>query len=177
MGWKYEIVVLGEDGKNVIVHRNVSVAGKTVDILYVKRGYQKACIQLRIGSSYGLEVERWREKARKEGLSDLNGKWQPIPSSIDNPPVSEAELKQINWVHAAQDDKGEWKNQGFNVVKNQKKTIKIEEGVFETVYTETISIRSSSTFSLGRFYWLEPYFNIPDFQKKNSIYGIYIVFF
>ncbi|GAD06167.1 hypothetical protein PORCRE_1889 [Porphyromonas crevioricanis JCM 15906] len=177
MGWKYEIVVLGEDGKNVIVHRNVSVAGKTVDILYVKRGYEEACIELRIGSSYGLEVERWREKARKEGLSDLNGKWQPIPSSIGNPPVSDAELKQINWVHAAQDDKGKWKNQGFNVVENQKKTIKIEEGVFETVYTETISIRSSSTFSLGRFYWLEPYFNIPDFQKKNSIYGIYIVFF
>lgn len=177
MGWKYEIVVLGEDGENTIVHRNVSVAGKTVDILYVKRGYKKAGIQLRVGSSYGLEAERWREKARKEGLSDLNRQWQPIPSSIGKPPVSNAELKQMNWVFAAQDDNGEWANSGFNVVETQKKTIKIEEGIFETVYSSTISISSSSKFSLGRFYWLEPYFKIPDFQKKNSIYGIYIVFF
>ncbi|WP_373723356.1 hypothetical protein, partial [Bacteroides heparinolyticus] len=177
MGWKYEIVVLGEDGENTIVHRNVSVAGKTVDILYVKRGYEKAYVQLRMGSSYGLEAERWREKARKEGLSDLNRQWQPIPSSIGKPPVSNAELKQMNWVFAAQDDNGEWANSGFNVVETQKKTIKIEEGIFETVYSSTISISSSSKFSLGRFYWLEPYFKIPDFQKKNSIYGIYIVFF
>lgn len=36
MSWKYEIVVSGEDGKNAILHRNVSVAGKMVDVLYIK---------------------------------------------------------------------------------------------------------------------------------------------
>lgn len=177
MGWKYEIVVLGEDGKNVIVHRNVSVAGKMVDILYVKRGYERAYIQLRMGSSYGLEAERWREKAQKAGLSDLNRGWQSVSPSVGTPPVSGAQTKQMNWVFAVQDDRGKWKNQGFNAVNNQKKTIKVGEGVFETVYSTTINIRSSSRFSLGRFYWLEPYFKAPDFQKRNNIYGMYVVFF
>lgn len=177
MGWKYEIVVSGEDGKNAILHRNVSVAGKMVDVLYIKRGYDKACVQLRIGSSYGLEAERWREKAKKAGLSDLGQKWQPTPSPIGKPPVSNAELKQINWVCAVQNDNGKWENHGFNTVTSRKKTIEVEEGVFETVYNSAVAVSASSTWSLGRFYWLEPYFNIPDFQKKNSIYGIYIVFF